>query len=246
MSSPDSPSLWAVVPAAGVGRRYGADLPKQYLPLLGETVLEHGLARLLALPELRRLVLVVAPEDRHWQSLPRCRDPRIQVVTGGSERADSVAAGVEALAERADDEDWVLVHDAARPCVPVNDLRRLLAELAGDPVGGMLAAAIDDTVKQATRGRVETTLDRSRIWRALTPQMFRLAPLRQALEVARRQAGAITDESSALEALGHRPRLIAGSADNIKITRPGDLELAAFYLRRQGEHAGLQPEGEEE
>ena len=153
------------------------------------------------------------------------------VVTGGAERCHSVLNGLEALRQHADLTDWVLVHDAARPCLAVADLDRLMNELADDPVGGLLAAPVRDTLKQAdSAGRVATTVDRSRLWHALTPQMFRLGRLRDALNAALARGLLVTDEAGAMEAAGFAPRLIEGRADNVKITRPEDLALAEFYL----------------
>lgn len=223
----------AVVPAAGIGQRFGAPMPKQYLDLCGRSVLEHSVGRLLAVPGLRRLVLVVAADDQLWQPLALLKDGRIRVVTGGQQRAWSVAAGLQALAAELADDDWLMVHDVARPCVPALDLHRLLAELARDPVGGLLALPVSDTIKQVVDGCVAATLDRSRIWRALTPQLFRYGLLRDALAAALEAGLEITDESSAMEHAGHRPRIVPGSRSNIKITEPGDLELAAFYLQQE-------------
>lgn len=233
ISTDRSESYSAVVPAAGIGRRFGADLPKQYLHIDGRTVLEHSVARLLALPALRRLVLVVAAGDSRWRTLPLLKDERIAIVPGGAQRADSVQAGLEALRGELADDAWVLVHDVARPCLPAEDLRRLLAELAGDPVGGLLAAPVSDTVKQVLDGRVQTSLDRRRIWRALTPQLFRYGLLRDALAAAAAAGVEITDEASAVEYAGHAPKVVIGSACNIKITEPADLELADFYIQRE-------------
>lgn len=226
------PPFSAVVPAAGIGQRYGASVPKQYLQLDGRSVLEHCVERLLSLRSLQTLVLAVAADDDRWRSLSLLREPRIKVVHGGAQRAESVLAGIEALGAQPSDA-WVLVHDVARPCVPLADIHHLLSRVAEDPVGGLLAVPVHDTVKQVTGNHVAATLDRAQIWRALTPQLFRHGILREALVGALADRAVMTDESSAVERLGYRPQVISGSACNIKITVPGDLELAAFYLQQE-------------
>ena len=220
------PHFWAVIPAAGVGARMRADRPKQYLPLGGRTLLEHTLACFLDHPGLRGLVLALGRDDPYWPTLACADHPRIQRADGGAERADSVfnaLVKLEALGAEVD--DWVLVHDAARPNLARSDLDLLLGELADDPVGGLLAVPSRDTVKLAgVDGKVARTLDRQLIWLAFTPQMFRLGALRQALEQGLASGAAITDEASAMELAGAAPRLIEGRADNLKVTRPEDLE----------------------
>ncbi|WP_022948780.1 2-C-methyl-D-erythritol 4-phosphate cytidylyltransferase [Methylohalobius crimeensis] len=225
--------FWAVVPAAGVGKRMRVGVPKQYLSLAGRSVLEHTLASLLAVARLDRIMVALAPTDPYWPELAVASDSRIATTAGGKERADSVLAGLRALAEVAHDEDWVLVHDAARPCLKPEDAERLIESLCDDPVGGILALPSVDTLKEVADGRIGATLDRSRVWRALTPQMFRYRVLRDALEKALAAEEAVTDESAAVEWAGLRPRIVEGSPDNIKITRPEDLPLAEFYLERR-------------
>jgi 2-C-methyl-D-erythritol 4-phosphate cytidylyltransferase len=229
------PRFWAVVPAAGVGRRMGAELPKQYLRLGGRTVLEHTLAALDAIDALAGIVVAVATDDSIWSTLSSKLAHPLFTAPGGAERAESVANALDVLRERAADDDWVLVHDAARPCVRREDLLRLIVELHDDPVGGLLAVPVRDTMKQADDGqRCAASVDRSRLWHALTPQMFRLGVLRKALRDAHAAGVAVTDDASAMERTGLRPRLVEGHADNLKITRPEDLALAEFYLRQQG------------
>lgn len=220
------PQFWTVIPAAGIGSRMRADRPKQYLQLTGKTVIEHTLGCFLSHPQLQGLVVSLADDDPYWSDLRCANDPRIQRANGGSERADSVLAGLRRLSELgARDEEWVLVHDAARPNLSREDLDRLLAELADDPIGGLLAVPARDTLKRAGgNGRVQETIDRSVIWQAFTPQMFRLGALRDALAGALDAGAAVTDEASALEWAGYSPRLIEGRADNLKITRPEDLQ----------------------
>lgn len=221
-----SARFWLVIPAAGIGARMAADRPKQYLQVAGRSILEHTLQRFLDHPALRGVVVSLAADDPYWPALAVASDPRIRRAAGGRERADSVLAGLETLKnEGAADDDWVLVHDAARPNLALEDLQRLLDSLADDPVGGLLAVPARDTLKRAgTDGRVQETVDRSVIWQAYTPQMFRLGALRQALAQALRAQVAITDEASAMEWAGLAPRLVEGRADNLKVTRPEDLQ----------------------
>ncbi len=234
MTSDTTPPFWVVIPAAGVGSRMRADRPKQYLQLAGKTILEHTLACFLDHPQLRGLVLCLAADDPFWPALPAASDSRVQRADGGAERADSVLAGLLRLLELgARPGDWVLVHDAARPNLATEDLDKLLLELADDPVGGLLAVPARDTLKRiGADGRVAETVDRSVIWQAYTPQMFRFAALHQALADALVAGAAITDEASALEWSGQAPKLVEGRADNLKITRPEDLE----WLRQRWAH----------
>lgn len=221
-----APSFWVVIPAAGVGSRMGAERPKQYLSIAGKTILEHTLECFLGHPHLRGLVVCLAEDDRYWSQLALSGDPRIHRARGGRERAESVLSGLLELGEQgAGSHDWVLVHDAARPNLARQDLDNLLAELFADPVGGLLAVPARDTLKRAgPDGRVLETIDRAVVWQAYTPQMFRLAALQQALAEAQVAGVAVTDESSAMEWAGYSPRLVEGRADNLKITRPEDLQ----------------------
>ncbi|WP_288462724.1 2-C-methyl-D-erythritol 4-phosphate cytidylyltransferase [uncultured Pseudomonas sp.] len=214
------------MPAAGVGARMRADRPKQYLDLCGRSLLERTLDCFLDHPRLRGLAVSLAAEDPWWPTLACARDARILRAPGGRERADSVLGGLLLLSEQGgSDGDWVLVHDAARPNLCRADLDRLLAELAQDPVGGLLGVPARDTLKRVGRdGRVSETVDRSQVWLAYTPQMFRLGALRDALSAGLAAGAAITDEASAMEWAGHAPRLVEGRADNIKVTTPEDLQ----------------------
>jgi 2-C-methyl-D-erythritol 4-phosphate cytidylyltransferase len=222
------PRFWVVIPAAGSARRMGASpIPKQYLPLCGATVVEHALRPFLVRTECAGVVVVLGDDDRLWRSLSIARDPRIATTRGGNERSDSVHAGMQALKPRASNTDWVLVHDAARPCLSDEDLLHLLETLRDDAVGGLLAAPVVDTLKRADAdGRVACTVDRAGLWHALTPQMFRFEILERAL--ANRGAG--TDEAQAVESLSLKPRLVQGSADNLKITTRSDLLRAERIL----------------
>ncbi|WP_445939801.1 2-C-methyl-D-erythritol 4-phosphate cytidylyltransferase [Pseudomonas sp.] len=225
MNTSELPPFWALIPAAGIGSRMRADRPKQYLQLAGKSIIEHTLACFLDHPQLLAVVVSLAADDPYWPTLGCASDPRIQRADGGAERADSVLSGLLRLSELgAQEQDWVLVHDAARPNLARSDLDLLLSELADDPVGGLLAVPARDTLKRAgADGRVQTTVDRSTIWQAFTPQMFRLGELQRALADALIAGGAITDEASAIEWAGHAPRLIEGRSDNLKVTRPEDL-----------------------
>jgi 2-C-methyl-D-erythritol 4-phosphate cytidylyltransferase len=202
-----------------------ADRPKQYLEVAGKTIIEHSLACFLDHPQLLGVVVSLALDDPYWPHLACAAEPRLQRAEGGRERADSVLNGLLRLSELgARGDDWVLVHDAARPNLARSDLDLLLAELAGDAVGGLLAVPARDTLKRAgPDGRVRETVDRVTIWQAYTPQMFRLGELQRALADALLAGVAITDEASAMEWAGHAPRLIEGRGDNLKVTRPEDL-----------------------
>ncbi|WP_028536976.1 2-C-methyl-D-erythritol 4-phosphate cytidylyltransferase [Paludibacterium yongneupense] len=223
---------YAIVPAAGSGSRFGAACPKQYLQLAGRPLMWHTLASLCALECIDKVVLVISAQDEWFDDyewdLPRLSVQRI----GGPTRAESVSNGLAALDAAAD--DWVLVHDAARCCLTVGMVERLLAELADDPVGGLLALPVPDTVKRADRdGRVASTLPRSGLWLAQTPQMFRAGLLSRALSDV--DFDTITDEASAIEKLGYKPRLVEGDASNFKITWPRDLTLARAILAARKE-----------
>jgi 2-C-methyl-D-erythritol 4-phosphate cytidylyltransferase len=232
------PAFWAVVPAAGSGERMQAGRPKQYLDLLGRPVIVHTLERLASFPALRGMVVGLAPDDRHWSTLESIPAKLLSTYAGGRERAVTVLNGLHALAAHAGPDDWVLVHDAVRPCLRPGDVAKLVATVGDHPDGGLLGMPVTDTVKRADAdGRVIETVARARLWRALTPQMFRMAALQRALERAVRDNIAITDEAAAIEHNGGHPRLVAGQADNIKITYAGDLALAEFYMHRQEQGA---------
>ncbi len=225
---------WAIVPAAGQGSRFGADAPKQYTALLGRPIVSWSLATLLADPGLSGVMVALSPGDERWTTVPEARDPRVRTCQGGERREHSVANALEALADVAIDTDWVLVHDAARPCLRAEDLRALFAGLADDPVGGLLAVPVSDTLKRAdVHGRVAATVPRESLWRAATPQMFRYGLLRRALALCLERGRTVTDEAAAIECLGLQPQLVRGRADNIKVTNPEDAALAAAILRQK-------------
>ena len=225
---------YAVIPAAGTGSRFGGELPKQYLPLNGVPLIRHTLQALLSDVRITQIAVVLSPDDTCWHDacLPPDAAGRVHVVrTGGATRADSVINGINWLQSElnVEPEDWVLVHDAARPCLDPSQLAGLIDALADDPVGGLLAIPVADTLKRSDAGaRVIGTVDRRELWQAQTPQMFRIGSLQTAL--SRPNLTAITDEASAIEALGMQPRLVPGSLRNLKVTYPEDLRLAAMIL----------------
>lgn len=231
-----APRFWAALPAAGIGRRMGGETPKQYLSLAGRPVIEHTLERLCGFAPLQAVVVAVRAGDPWWPRLrlPAPRQPR--VVEGGDERCHSVLACLRLLADEADADDWVLVHDAVRPCVRATDLQTLVDVAGAHPVGGILALPVRDTMKRTDQAdEVLETVSREHLWHALTPQMFRLGALKRALEAALAAGWLPTDEAQAMEHVGARARLVEGHADNIKITRPQDLALAGLYLAAQKE-----------
>lgn len=225
---------WAVIPAAGIGARVGADRPKQYLKLLGRTLLEHALDPFLAAGWISGVVVVLSPTDPHFKSLAIAGNPRLHQATGGDRRADSVLAGLAAVAGRqtgSADSAYVLVHDAARPALRIVDLERL-RDVATNEDGGLLAVPVADTLKRAEADRAVATVDRRQLWRAQTPQMFRLDLLQNALTQALAANLDITDEARAMEAAGHRPRLVPGHTANLKVTTADDLAVAEFWLNK--------------
>ena len=226
---------FALVPAAGIGARFAASAPKQYLPLAGHSLLWHAVTSLLAHPAIGRVAVVLHPDDRLFDEQPW--GPMGQRVSalrcGGASRAETVRNGLTALREDLNDDDWVLVHDAARPCLTLDLLRRLLETLEGDGIGGLLAVPVADTLKRGdAEQRVVRTEPREALWRAQTPQMFRYGLLERALASA--DLAAVTDEASAVEALGLSPRLVLGSERNVKVTYPEDLALAELLLETHG------------
>ncbi|ADD78215.1 MULTISPECIES: 2-C-methyl-D-erythritol 4-phosphate cytidylyltransferase [Pantoea] len=223
-----SADVIAVVPAAGIGSRMQATCPKQYLTIGQHTLLEHSIARLFSHPDVSQVIVALSPDDRHFAALPLADDPRVICVIGGDTRAESVLAGLQA----AQGASWVLVHDAARPCLHPDDLDRLLQLRETSKTGGILAAPVCDTMKRGEPGQaaIAHTVDRDNLWHALTPQFFPRALLTASLMRALNEGATITDEASALEYCGYHPELVTGRSDNIKVTRPEDLALAAFYL----------------
>lgn len=224
-----SRQIVAVIPASGIGSRMNAPLPKQYLPLLGKTILEHTVSLFLEHHQIDKIVIAVSAEDSYYQALDLLRSPKIQFVLGGETRAHSVFNALQTI----DEDAWVLVHDAARPCLKRSDLDKLL-QITNEQ-GAILATPAIDTMKRAENGVISHTEDRSTLWHALTPQFFPVKQLKYALHHAFEKGESVTDEASAMELMGYHPLLIAGRSDNLKITRPEDLALAEFYLTHSTE-----------
>lgn len=213
-----------------------SNIPKQYLPLAGSSVIETTLATLLKVQDLRGVVVVLDPDDPHWELTRFHNHPLIHCTHGGSERADSVLSGLNSLLEMATSDDWVMVHDAARPCLRIEDIIRLQWACEKNPYGAILGMPVRDTMKVADEHKViQSTAPRDNLWHAFTPQMFPLGLLKSALEAALEKGESITDEASAMEQAGFYPQMVQGETDNLKITTPSDLALADFYLTRRGE-----------
>ncbi len=233
----DRCDIWAVIPAAGIGRRMQSEIPKQYLKLIGRPVLEHTLNRLLSVDRVLGAVVALQNGDPYWSEVQVNTVKPVIVAAGGSERCRSVLNALEALAalpEYTGNNTWVLVHDAVRPCVSIDDIQNLIGGVAGTESGGLLATPVRDTMKrQDDNQAVQQTIDRTGLWHALTPQLFACDRLSGAIASALADGYVVTDESSAMEHAGYRPKLVAGREDNIKITRPADLRLAELYLRAE-------------
>jgi 2-C-methyl-D-erythritol 4-phosphate cytidylyltransferase len=222
-----------VIPAAGSGRRFSSHVPKQYAALAGSTVMEHALASFEADPDCAGIVVAIAADDALWPAVAARRSRLVETTEGGEQRAHSVRNALRTLAGRVRDDDWIMVHDAARPCFCAADLALLKRALESHAVGGLLAMPLADTLKRAgdaTPAEVAATLDRSGLWRAATPQMFRFGALLAALDAALAAGRVPTDEAQAIEWAGFKPRLVAGRADNIKVTTADDLALATALL----------------
>ncbi|RKZ64116.1 MAG: 2-C-methyl-D-erythritol 4-phosphate cytidylyltransferase [Gammaproteobacteria bacterium] len=233
-------AIWAIVPAAGIGKRMQSDIPKQYLPLNGRPVLEHTLNALLKNKNISGLVIALQQDDAYFSDIKINSDKPVLRAAGGVERADSVLNALTTLFQYDQfnaDNDWVMVHDAVRACLKQQDIEALVSEVAEDKNGGLLALPVRDTMKRQNVDKaiacVAKTINRENLWHALTPQYFHAASLKKALEKAQLEGMSVTDESSAMEFAGFSPRLVQGHEDNIKITRPGDLRLASLYLQLQ-------------
>ncbi|WP_367280314.1 2-C-methyl-D-erythritol 4-phosphate cytidylyltransferase [Sulfuricaulis sp.] len=229
--------MWALIPAGGQGRRMNSSVPKQYLPLLGRPVILHTLERLCAHPCIQGVLVGVAPDDQDWQKMTpdlKRLSKFLGTSDGGASRAHTVLNGLKALAKHSKPDDWVLVHDAVRPCVRNGDIDKLISAVSEGEEGGLLAFPVTDTVKRVDNaGQVLETVKRDGLWRAATPQMFRINKLIPALEQAMKTGKNITDEASAIEAAGGHPRVVVCHTDNIKITLPEDLALAELYMKQQ-------------
>lgn len=226
--------IWAVVPAAGRGTRFGGEIPKQYLAIDGKPLIAYTLAALTAHPAVEGVVVAIGADDADWPGWTEFGGKPINTCNGGASRAASVLAGLEALPESVRADDFVLVHDAARPNLGLHDLSQLLERGRNDPVGAILAAPVRDTLKRAgDDGGIDATEPRERLWRALTPQLFRRLQLSRALQDAAQAGVEVTDEAMALERQGLRPLLVEGSEDNFKVTTPADLARFRFILSQR-------------
>ena len=227
---------WAIIPAAGTSQRMGTELPKQYLSLGSKTVIESSIECFLQHPRIAGVFVALHANDQYWQNFPIAKHNKIETVVGGETRAHSVKNALTRVRDNANADDFVLVHDAARPCLRFSDLDLLIKSLIDDEVGGILASPLHDTVKLSENNEnsvvVKKTLDRKLIWKAYTPQMFRIEKLSQALEYCFANHINATDEASAIEAVGFRVKLIKGREDNIKITHQEDLKHALFIMQQ--------------
>ena len=223
-------NISVVIPAAGIGQRVGASIPKQYLPLLGKTIIEHSLLPFLENPRITRVIVSLAKNDQWFINLPIAQHAKIEIVVGGAERVDSVLAALKIIHS----DDYVLVHDAARPCIQHEDINKLINAVEEKQQGGILACKVRDTMKRSDqKNTISATVERDNLWHALTPQMFVNQQLINAI-LANSQSQKITDEASAFEMSGLPVMIVEGRSDNLKVTREEDLNLAAFYLS-QGE-----------
>ena len=227
----DSRRIWAVVPAAGIGTRMQSELPKQYINIGDRSILDYVLDIFCRHEQIAGVLVAVAEHDEWWQKLENAEHAKIQKVSGGSERCHSVLNALRALEGQADPEDWVMVHDAARPCLPGEDIDRLIEKVIENGTGGILAAPVRDTMKRGQEnGLICETVERNHLWHALTPQMFRLEQLLTAIEDALKENIVVTDEAQAMELSGKQPLLVEGDPINIKVTLPRDLKMATMFL----------------
>ena len=222
--------IWAVIPAAGVGKRYSSDIPKQYLSLNGMPVLLHSINKFVKLDEIHEILVALNPDDEFWQKL-NFSHPKVKTINGGPERCYSVNSALEELSGRAENGDWILVHDAVRPCISDFDLNKIIEIVHDEDVGGLLACPILDTIKKVGDNLdVLKTIPRERLWSAMTPQIFRYELLKKALNAVLNSARSVTDEAKAIELIGLTPKIIEGDKTNIKITHPSDMVLAESII----------------
>jgi len=225
--------IWALVPAAGIGARMSVGQPKQYLTVSGKTVLEHSLSTLLEFKKIKAVQLCIASDDQYWAELGFDHDKLLPVQLGGAQRANTVLAGLNALSNLADPRDWVMVHDAARPCTTNSLLTKLVDAVEGHDIGGILATPLSDTIKKVNSNIIEKTVDRQNLWSAQTPQMFRYGVLRDCMEQANEKGLVITDEASAIEAAGYQSLIVPSDRSNIKLTYTEDLDWINYFLSKQ-------------
>lgn len=236
MSDTRQAGSWALIPAAGIGSRMAADRPKQYLELAGRSILEHSIRAVGRHQPLKGLLVGIAQNDSWWPGIEQnLNDLPCQLVRfdGGAERSETVLQGLNKIEQLGGIDDTVLVHDAVRPLVMMADIERLVQAVGDHADGGLLALPVADTLKREQDQRVQQTVDRSHLWRALTPQVFPVRRLRDALRKCVKDGVVVTDEASALEHVGGHPLLVEGSADNIKITYPSDLSMAELLITRR-------------
>jgi 2-C-methyl-D-erythritol 4-phosphate cytidylyltransferase len=229
-----SPKYWAIVPAAGTGKRFSADIPKQFHHLNGSLVAQHTLSRLLSIPVIETIVCPCDTSSGYWSKIPAIENPRVRLVTGGDQRAHSVINGLVSIHDIAHRNDWVLVHDMARPCIAPASIGRLITQVGNHPVGGILASAINDTLKVVSpQGDIVSTVNRAEYRAAQTPQMFRYGLLFDAIQSMLDSKKIPTDEASAIEYAGKQAIVVEGRQDNIKITRREDLVIAEAIMKNQ-------------
>jgi len=229
----NSARYWVVIPAAGFGTRMGMDKPKQYISVIGKTIIEHTIDCFIHREAMESIVIAISKTDEYWPALPISKHEKVITVPGGDERFQSVLNGLRALYDHAGDNDWVLVHDAARPCLNQSAIDRLMINLRTHNVGGLLALPCRDTMKRANEtGEIETTVEREFLWHAQTPQMFKYGKLLSAIEKVLNENIVVTDESMAMELSGHKPMLVKGHQENIKITHKDDLQYIKTYLNK--------------
>lgn len=214
---------WVIIPAAGIGTRMQSTVPKQYLEIHGKSILAHSLECFLNIPAIEKIVTVLNPAHDQWQTLPYKNHAKIILAWGAEHRCQSVLNGLLALADLATVNDWVLVHDAVRPFIKPYDVEKLINEVGDDPIGGILGSPVIDTIKKVVKGRIVETVDRTKLWRALTPQMFRYGLLVKALQAVIARQELVTDEAAAMELIDLKPMIVEGSKNNIKITTTEDL-----------------------
>jgi len=244
MTKVEIEKVWVVIPAAGIGKRMQSEIPKQYITINNKTILEHTLNCFINQPQVAGCVVALASDDPYWKSLNiKSEQVPVYTVEGGTERSDSVAQALDYLSmvEALNAQSWVMVHDAARPCLSQQDITRLLDIREVCESGGILASPVRDTMKRAKANEslIAHTESREDLWHALTPQLFRLGELKQALKDCFEKGFEVTDESSAMEAMGYTVTLVEGDSSNIKVTRPADIELATWLLNRDGSRGGF-------
>ena len=222
---------WVVIPAAGVGKRMGVDRPKQYIQVNDKTIIEHTIECFLYREEIEKVVVAISKTDEYWPELAISKHEKVITAPGGAERYQSVFNGLYELKDKAEQDDWVLVHDAARPCLSQSAIDRLMIELRQHEVGGLLAMPCRDTMKRANEaGEIIDTVERESLWHAQTPQMFKYAKLYSAINDVLEKDNVVTDEAMAIELSGFRPLLVKGEQENIKVTHKDDLKYIANYL----------------